>query len=620
MKQWFSQLRTRLVLIVLLSVLPALALILVTGYEQRKLAEQKAQEDALRVVTFAAVNQELLVENTRGFLIALAHVAGLNNNELTDCGHIFSHLQDEHYPFYTGFYLADLEGHVLCSTPGESPEHLKTCPHYNNLIKGEGFTVSTYHLCRQSGEGVISLGYPVFDDAGTLIGVVNAGIDLDWFNTLAANSNLPEGSILTVSDQDGTILSHYPDPDFWVGKKIPDQKVYDTLLAQRQGTASIVGTDGSQMLYAFTPLWSENQQVFVSIGTPASMAFAEANRMMQRNLALLGLATLLVAGAAWYLGDFLLVRQTKALVKTTQRLASGELHTRTGYSYQNGEIGLLAQAIDQMAKSLEHREYERRKAEAALQEYAVDLEQRNRELLDLNNITSHDLQEPLRKIQVFSDLLKLRYADVLDDQASSYLKSINDSASRMQGLLFDLLNYSQITSHAKPFVPTDLNEVVKQVISDLDYRIESSAAQIEVNKLPVIEADPQQMYQLFQNILSNALKFQKPGQAPKIRVIYNGDGKVDDPEAEIPARSNMARISISDNGIGFDEKYAKRIFQPFERLHGIGEYEGTGMGLAVCRKIVERHDGSIIGKGVPEKGATFILVLPIKQQKEEING
>jgi len=617
LKRWFSQLRTRLVLIVLLSVLPALAIILITGFEQRTLAEQKAQEDAMRIVTLAAANQELLVENTRGFLIALAHVAGINENEMTDCGHIFSHLVDEHYPFYTGFYLADLEGNIICSTPGESPDHLKSCPHYNNLILGKGFTVSTYHICRESGEGVISLGYPVYTDDDKLIGVVNAGIDLNWFNALAKESQLPEGSTLTVTDQEGTILAHYPFPDYWVGKKTNDVHAFQAMFGQRQGTISMNNSDGMRMLYAFTPLWSEEQQVLVAISTPASLAFADANNKMMRNLAFLALAAVLVAGFAWYLGEFLLVRQTRALVNTTGRLASGELHTRTGTSYGNGEIGRLAQSIDQMAESLEQREIERQKADEALRAYAINLEQSNRELQDFNSITSHDLQEPLRKIQVFSDLIQQRYVEVLDERASSYLKIINDSASRMQNLLLDLLDYSRITSRAKPFVSTDLNLVVKQVISDLEYKIESSQAQIEVEPLPAIDSDPDQMYQLFQNLISNALKFTKTGQAPRINIRYNGSGSPAERSTGAEGSPSMAKITVSDNGIGFDEKYARRIFQPFERLHGNHEYQGTGMGLAICRKIVERHNGNITGTGTPDQGATFIVELPFIQQKED---
>ncbi len=617
MHKWFSRLRNRLVVVVLLSALPALALILFTGVEQRTKAAELAQQDALRIVGFAAVNQELLVENSRGFLVALAHLAGLNKGDLTDCTEIFAHLQESHYPYYTGFYLADLSGNVMCSTPGESPDHLNTCPHYKNLVQANGFTVSTYHLCRTSGKGVISLGYPVFDDMNQVIGVVNVGIDLEWFNTFAAGANLPPGSTLTVTDQDGIILAHYPDPDYWVGRMMPEGSVFEIIRSQKEGTARAAGPDGMDRLYAFTPLWSEVQSVYVSLGIPSSVAFAEANRTLTRNLAFLAIATLLVGIGAWYLSELFLVKQTQSLVNTTQRLAAGELQTRTGFPYQEGEMGLMAQAIDQMAQALEERDVERRKSEQALSEYAIDLERRNRELQDFANIASHDLQEPLRKIQIFSDLLIRRYIGELDDRACFYLQSMNESASRMQGLLRDLLSYSQVISRGKSFARTDLIEVMQRVTKDLDYQIEANQAQIEIKSLPVIEADATQMYQLFQNLISNALKFHKPGKSPVISIETKNSVLHDLPLNHKPSEgTKVCEIMVTDNGIGFDEKYLDRIFQPFERLHNVGEFEGTGMGLAICRKIVERHGGSITAKSAPGEGATFIINLPY-QQKEE---
>ncbi len=617
MHKWFSRLRNRLVVVVLIAALPALVLILYTGVEQRTQAAKEAQADALRIVGFAAVNQELLVENSRGFLIALAHVAGLNRADITDCGGVFTHLQETHYPYYTGFYLADLKGNVLCSTPGESPDHLRNCPHYQNLILADGFTVSTYHICRTSGKGVISLGYPVLEDHDKTIGVVNVGIDLEWFNTFAEDANLPPGSTLTVTDQDGIILSYYPDPEYWVGKKMPVDGIHEVITLQNEGTARALGPDGMERLYAFTPLWSKAQSVYVSLGIPASVAYAEANRTLARNLAFLAMAMLLVGAGAWYLSDFFLVKQTQSLVDTTQRLAAGELQTRTDFPYQYGEMGMLAQAIDKMAKALQERDAERHQAEQSLSEYAVDLERRNRELQDFANIASHDLQEPLRKIQIFSDLLIRRYLGELDDRACFYLQSMNESASRMQGLLRALLSYSQVTSRGKPFVRTDLNEILQRVVKDLDYQIEQSGAQVEIKSLPRIEADPTQMYQLFQNLVSNALKFHKAGEKPVITVYsqYCDQDEIQaiNPDSDEP---KICEILVQDKGIGFAERYIDRIFQPFERLHNVGEYEGTGMGLAICRKIVERHNGSITASSVPGEGATFIIQLPY-QQKEE---
>ena len=250
---------------------------------------------------------------------------------------------------------------------------------------------------------------------------------------------------------------------------------------------------------------------------------------------------------------------------------------------------------------------ERQRAEAELQTYAARLERSNRELESFAYIASHDLKEPLRKIQAFGDRLQAKYGEVLNEQGRDYLIRIQSAAIRMQALIDGLLIYSRVTTKTQPFVPVDLNAVVREVLADLEVRIEQLAAQVEVEDLPTIEADPLQMRQLFQNLIGNALKFHRQNVVPLVRVrrelLDGGEGQY--------------RITVEDNGIGFDEKYLDRLFQVFQRLHGRSEYEGTGMGLAICRKIVERHGGHITARGVPGQGAAFIVTLPAKQPAKE---
>ena len=246
---------------------------------------------------------------------------------------------------------------------------------------------------------------------------------------------------------------------------------------------------------------------------------------------------------------------------------------------------------------------ERRRAEEALRAYAARLERSNRELQDFLYVASHDLQEPLRKVQAFGDRLQTAYSEVLDDQGRDYLERMQNAAARMQTLINSLLTYSRVTTKAEPFVPVDLDRVVREVVSDLETRIEQVGGRVEVGDLPTIEADPTQMRQLLQNLIGNALKFHKENEAPLVKVYAE----------PLDGRDGWYQIMVEDNGIGFDEKYLERIFQVFQRLHGRDKYEGTGIGLATCRKIVERHRGSITAKSVPAQGATFIVTLPIKQ-------
>jgi signal transduction histidine kinase len=244
-------------------------------------------------------------------------------------------------------------------------------------------------------------------------------------------------------------------------------------------------------------------------------------------------------------------------------------------------------------------------------QYTLKLERSNRELQDFAYVASHDLQEPLRKIEAFGDRLVTRYGKDLPDDGRMFLDRMQNAAGRMRRLINDLLDYSRVTTKAKPFTRVVLDEVLTGVLSDLQIRIEESGAVIRSEALPAIDADATQMRQLLQNVLANALKFRKPDVKPEISITCSVDG------AKTGHRPPHVRIEIRDNGIGFDNKYKEQIFTIFQRLHGRLEYEGTGVGLATVRKIVERHGGSIDADGQPGLGATFIIELPMRHQIEE---
>ena len=249
------------------------------------------------------------------------------------------------------------------------------------------------------------------------------------------------------------------------------------------------------------------------------------------------------------------------------------------------------------------------RAEEALRDYARKLERSNRELQDFASIASHDLQEPLRKIEAFGDRLKAKCGDDLSDVGRMYIDRMQDAAGRLRSLINDLLTYSRVTTKARPFVPVDLGRIAAEVMSDLQVTIEQAGARIELGALPEVEADPTQMRQLLQNLLSNALKFRRPSVPPVVRI----SGRVHGPERASGGGASLCAVTIADNGIGFKPAYAGRIFGIFQRLHGRNEYPGTGIGLATCRKILERHGGTITASSQPGKGATFVFTLPIKQ-------
>lgn len=243
-----------------------------------------------------------------------------------------------------------------------------------------------------------------------------------------------------------------------------------------------------------------------------------------------------------------------------------------------------------------------------LKEMLELVERSNKELEQFAYVASHDLQEPLRKIIAFGDLLKTEYYDKLDKDGFDYIKRMTDAASRMKQLINALLQYSRLIRLAKPFEEVDLKREVKGVISDLEVIIKDNDAEIEVGNLPVIDADPIQMRQLFQNIISNAIKFRKKDMPIKINITSR------------IIKEELVEIKISDNGIGIEEKYLDQVFTLFRRLHPRGKYEGVGIGLAICEKIVKHHDGKISAQSKFGEGTTFILLLPKAHGKREFYG
>jgi signal transduction histidine kinase len=283
---------------------------------------------------------------------------------------------------------------------------------------------------------------------------------------------------------------------------------------------------------------------------------------------------------------------------------------------KNHRLVAQEQKLKAANKSLEMEISERKASEERVKELNRQLlgniallESANRDLDRFAFMASHDLQEPLRKIRTFSDLLFVKYNEQLDQAAISYITRIQNAAVRMQTLISDILAFSRINNEKDTFINYNLNVIMQEVLDELDRTVQDKQAEIKVSELPNIDVNPGLMRPLFANLLGNAIKYSKKDVAPKVKVwseiteLTSGKGT---PE-------KFCRIHFEDNGIGFDQQYAEQIFDMFRRLHVHSEFEGTGIGLTLCKKIVEKHNGFISVQSKVNKGSTFIISLPVQQ-------
>jgi signal transduction histidine kinase len=604
-----ASLRTRLLLLVFIAAIPALGLTLYTNLEERQLRKEQVQEHAMRLSRLVSADHERLIEDARRLLVNLARLPAVRDRNRAACNALFADLLTRHSS-YANLAVADADGNAFCSALLMTGQvYAGDRLYFRRALETRDFAIGEYQVGRITGKASVNFGYPVLDDAGHVRAVVVAALDLAWLNELARQAGLPPGSMLTVIDRHGTILSHYPDEGKWVGKLMPEPVVLNAVLTQRgNGTTEAAGTDGIPRLFSFAPFGSAAQSAdaYVSVGIPAAVAFAGANRILARNLAALGLVAGLALAAAWIGGNLFIVRQVQALVGATQRVAAGELGVRTGLPQGQGELSQLASAFDQMAESLE-RAHEQRLLEEELRRKNYQLEQQNLAIQEANRLktefvsmVSHELRTPLTSIQGYAELML--EDERLGEANRESLTIVKKNSERLLGLINDLLDLSRIEAGKINLHRTslDLARLIPEVAGSLRPLIEAKRQRLRLElgeALPAVWADADRVTQILTNLISNAHKY----------TLVEGS-------ITLAARRDdgFVRVDVSDTGIGLSPEDQAQLFTRYFRAHDRSPQAagGTGLGLVITRLLVELHGGRITVSSAPGRGSTFTFFLP----------
>jgi signal transduction histidine kinase len=472
---------------------------------------------------------------------------------------------------------------------------------FTNAKQTKKSVISSVGIAENAQQPYVVLGQPILDYAGSFKGVVCVTLNLSFISDML-NSKDKEDVNLFIISKEGILISH---PSMFELIQNLDYSKYDYIKKiLKIQTGNLEYDDKLYSFYTIKYGWT------VIIETPIAVALAS----LEQNKSTINAFIKITSNAISYSIAFIIIlaiavsimaaiiltnrtiRPILELTQATQKISEGDFRLKLE-KRSDDEIGQLTDSFNLMAQEIakeqeeliKSNEYVKQQAEELLARYNSDLEQ-------FAYVTTHDLIEPLRMITSYTQLLQRRYSDRLDGDATAFIGFINEGVHRMHKIINDLFEYSHIRTNKNDFQDVDCNEVLNEVLKKLESEISASKAQIICNGLPIIKAVKSGMVQVFQNLIGNAIKFRSAQRPLQIDISYE-------------ERQNEWLFKFQDNGIGFDPKYSEKVFEIFKRLNKREQYPGSGMGLAICKNIVERHGGKIWVDPVPDQGATFYFTI-----------
>jgi signal transduction histidine kinase len=604
-----SLFRTRLLLLMALVVLPALGLVLYGNLEQRRLENEGVRREAMAIAHLAAASQQNFVKNTKQLLGTLTQFPVLllaTNREFSD-GNFFNLRTLS--PDYQNFGLIESDGRLFSSAQRTNAGmYLGDRSDFQRVMHTRGFAVGDFQLDRLTSGPALNFGYPVLDDRGEIKRVLFAGIKLPRLSDAIANIGLFTGASVTIVDRTGTVVARQPDPDKWVGKSLAQSPVIQRMLARHESAFEMPGLEGVPALHAATVVTDDlSPALLVDVEMPLSTSFAHANMALLRNFILVAIVGVLVWVAAGFYARRFFLQPVRILAAAAQQLAEGDLGARVKSVGGAAELMELGRVFDEMAARLQRRQAEIQQAneqirtlnhelECRVADRTAQLESANKELEAFSYSVSHDLRAPLRHILGFTDCLKRDAAPALQEHGQ-YLDFIEASARQMGHLIEDLLSFSRTARVEPKRTRFNLTVLAEEIRDQLAAEIKDRKVEWKIAPLPEVHADPAMLRIALTNLFSNALKYSRTRDVARI-------------EIRSESKDNEHVVSVKDNGVGFDMRYAQKLFGVFQRLHDAREFEGTGVGLAIVQRIIARHGGRVWAEAELDQGATFYFSLP----------
>jgi len=588
----FKSLRVRLLLLVLFAVIPALGAIGYTASEQRRLAGIQVQRNVLQLAEFIAHEEEQILQGGRQILIALAKFIENENAPPDECNAFSTDLLNQ-FQRYANLGAAAPDGEIFCSAVAiDRPLNVSDQLWFQRAVGTGGFAVGDYHLGRITGKPVLVLAYPAVNPAGVTRAVVFASLDLQWLNRhkFDVQDLLPDDYTLTLIDENGFVLARQPESPLKPRDPLPGSTLFKQILAQKKGMIRAPGAQGNPYIYTFAPVHSSlrNRQIYVILGLSEKYTFADSNRILVRNLTLLGLVGLTALLAAWFGGDLFILRRIKKMVQASRKVAAGELNARTGLSYGQDELSQLAQAFDEMAAALEQRRAERRLAENELkrsQELFRNLslhlqEVREEERTRIARQIHDDLGQALTALKIDVSWLNSKLTDPRDairEKLKSMVTLVDGTVQTVRKVSEDL----------RPGILDDfgLSAAIEWQAEEFQKRtgIECKAS-FNQDEFDLSREQSTNLFRIVQEALTNVIRH---AEASKVQIRFKQD-------------QDVLLLEVQDNGKGIDEQ---SIADP------------KSFGLIGIKERARSMGGEVTITGLYHQGTSLTVKMPISERK-----